>query len=121
MIELENVSISRGNFTLGPLNRTFKDGEAVILMGGNGSGKTSFLDLISGVLSPEGGSVKCSSKLSYAPQESDNSFFMPTVLDEFSYSLRGERKESSHLSPLMSLFSVNPRFLSLVERRDCFP
>lgn len=113
MIELENVSISRGNFTLGPLNRTFKDGEAVILMGGNGSGKTSFLDLISGVLSPEGGSVKCSSKLSYAPQESDNSFFMPTVLDEFSYSLRGERKESirDHAKEFFSLVSLDESFL----------
>lgn len=51
MISFENVAISldiNGEHTL-CVNASFKEGDFVLVVGPNGSGKTSFLDLIAGV------------------------------------------------------------------------
>lgn len=45
------------DFILGPLNLTFKPGEMVFIIGGNGSGKTTFVKLLTGLYAPESGSV----------------------------------------------------------------
>ena len=92
MISLDCVTLERRNISFGPVSRTFKEGECVAVMGENGAGKTTLLDLISGLETPSSGAVDSSSRVSYAPQESDDSFFLPTVLDEFSYSLRCVRR-----------------------------
>jgi putative ATP-binding cassette transporter len=44
-------------FTLGPLNLTFKQGELVFIVGGNGSGKSTFVKLITGLYVPESGKI----------------------------------------------------------------
>jgi putative ATP-binding cassette transporter len=44
-------------FTLGPLNLAFKPGELVFLVGGNGSGKTTFAKIALGLYQPEEGGV----------------------------------------------------------------
>ena len=51
--ERENSS-----FTLGPLNLTFRRGELVFLVGGNGSGKTTFAKLLTGLYVPERGHIR---------------------------------------------------------------
>ncbi len=45
------------NFTLGPLDLTFHPGELIFVVGGNGSGKTTFAKLLIGLYSPEGGQI----------------------------------------------------------------
>ena len=45
-------------FTLGPLDLTFKPSEVVILSGGNGSGKTTLAKLILGLYTPEKGEIR---------------------------------------------------------------
>lgn len=45
------------NFTLGPLDLTFEPGELVFVVGGNGSGKTTFAKLLIGLYSPEAGQI----------------------------------------------------------------
>jgi putative ATP-binding cassette transporter len=46
------------NFTLGPINLAFKPGELVFLIGGNGSGKTTFAKLLTGLYLPEHGHLR---------------------------------------------------------------
>ena len=111
MISLDCVTLERRHFSFGPVSRTFKEGECVAVMGENGAGKTTLLDLISGLETPSSGTIDSSSRVSYAPQESDDSFFLPTVLDEFSYSLRcvrrglGVREEAERLLVAVGLDS----------------
>jgi putative ATP-binding cassette transporter len=45
------------NFTLGPIDLAFEPGEVVFLTGGNGSGKTTLAKLITGLYSPESGTI----------------------------------------------------------------
>ncbi len=45
-------------FTLGPLDLTLRRGEILILAGGNGSGKTTVVKLLSGLYRPEAGVVR---------------------------------------------------------------
>lgn len=62
-LELQGVTHSyrrekeETNFTLGPLNLTLHEGELVFVIGGNGSGKSTFAKLITGLYIPEGGEI----------------------------------------------------------------
>ncbi|BAZ34003.1 cyclic peptide transporter (plasmid) [Cylindrospermum sp. NIES-4074] len=51
------------NFTLGPINFSFSDGELVFLIGGNGSGKTTFAKLLTGLYTPETGEIYLDGKV----------------------------------------------------------
>ena len=44
-------------FTMGPLDLEFKPGETTFVIGGNGSGKTTFAKLLTGLYSPESGTI----------------------------------------------------------------
>jgi putative ATP-binding cassette transporter len=46
-----------GTFTLGPIDLTLHRGEVVFLVGGNGSGKTTLAMLLTGLYTPETGTV----------------------------------------------------------------
>ncbi len=52
-LERENMS-----FTFGPVNLTLWPGELVFLIGGNGSGKTTFAKLLTGLYVPETGEIR---------------------------------------------------------------
>lgn len=45
-------------FRLGPINLTFRTGELVFVIGGNGSGKTTFAKLLTGLYAPSDGAVE---------------------------------------------------------------
>lgn len=45
-------------FAVGPFNLTVKAGEVVFVVGGNGSGKSTFLKLLTGLYAPQQGSLK---------------------------------------------------------------
>jgi putative pyoverdin transport system ATP-binding/permease protein len=46
------------NFVLGPIDLSFSRGELVFLTGGNGSGKTTFAKLLTGLYLPESGEIR---------------------------------------------------------------
>ena len=50
-------------FTLGPVDLTFRPGEWVFVVGGNGSGKTTFAKLLLGLYPPEAGELFLDGKL----------------------------------------------------------
>jgi putative ATP-binding cassette transporter len=47
-----------GGFEVGPLSLTFQRGELVFLIGGNGSGKTTFAKILTGLYSPQSGEIR---------------------------------------------------------------
>ena len=67
-VELENVTHAYrheqtdNDFTLGPLSLAFKPGEVVFLTGGNGSGKSTFAKLLTGLYIPESGKIRLDGK-----------------------------------------------------------
>lgn len=62
-IEVKDVAFSyrdrdgRGLFTVGPLDLTVRRGEIVLIVGGNGSGKSTFLKLLTALYYPDAGAV----------------------------------------------------------------
>ena len=61
MLEIENLHFRysrRGPPVLNGVNLTLRDGEIGILLGKNGSGKTSLFKNILGILRPESGSIR---------------------------------------------------------------
>ncbi len=46
------------SFTLGPLDLVFQRGELVFLVGGNGSGKSTLAKVLTGLYTPEGGTIE---------------------------------------------------------------
>jgi putative ATP-binding cassette transporter len=51
------------HFTLGPLNLTFESGQLIFITGGNGSGKTTFAKLLTGLYAPEEGEIRLDGKI----------------------------------------------------------
>ena len=113
MIELKDVTIKRPSFTFGPVSQRFDDGRIYMVMGENGAGKTTLLDILSGMIIPDEGVVYKDVRISYAPQESDNAFFLPTVIDEFSYTLREKRKDEvgKRSEQLLSLIGLSSAYI----------
>jgi len=63
-IAIEGVTFSYkqettdASFTLGPLDLTIEGGETVFVIGGNGSGKSTFMNLLTGLYTPDEGEIK---------------------------------------------------------------
>jgi putative pyoverdin transport system ATP-binding/permease protein len=54
---------SPDEFTLGPLDLTLRPGEIVLVAGGNGSGKTTFAKILTGLYPPSSGSIRLDDKI----------------------------------------------------------
>ncbi|PIF30212.1 putative ATP-binding cassette transporter [Flavobacterium sp. 9] len=52
-----NESEETASFTSGPINFEIKQGEIIFIVGGNGSGKSTFINLLTGLYKPTGGSM----------------------------------------------------------------
>ncbi|MEM3096865.1 MAG: ABC transporter ATP-binding protein [Nitrososphaerota archaeon] len=103
VIEFERVSYTypMGVRALRDVSLTFERGELVVLMGENGSGKTTVLKHLNGLLKPSEGRVfvegvdtagatvaQLSEKVGLVFQNAENMFFESTVWDEVAFALR---------------------------------
>lgn len=52
------ITEGRPSFCLQPVNLTFRRGEVVFIVGGNGSGKSTFLKMLTGLYIPENGEIR---------------------------------------------------------------
>ncbi|MBB6112607.1 putative ATP-binding cassette transporter/putative ATP-binding cassette transporter [Mucilaginibacter lappiensis] len=50
------------SFVMGPINLTIKKGETIFIIGGNGSGKSTFINCLTGLYRPSGGSIYLNGK-----------------------------------------------------------
>ncbi len=70
MIRIENLTVAYGGQTvLGNCALTVSAGQHVALMGASGSGKTTLINVIAGLVKPDGGTVTVEGKVSYVFQE----------------------------------------------------
>ncbi|XP_013788148.2 ATP-binding cassette sub-family E member 1-like, partial [Limulus polyphemus] len=67
--EYPTMKKKMGNFSLSVEPGTFTDSEIVVMLGENGTGKTTFIQLLAGRLKPEGGCEIPSMLISYKPQK----------------------------------------------------
>ncbi|MDD6808039.1 MAG: energy-coupling factor ABC transporter ATP-binding protein [Oscillospiraceae bacterium] len=97
MIEFKNVSFSyeKGKKILDDVSFTISDGESVGLIGANGAGKSTIMNLFLGLRFPSEGSAfvegilvdkehlsEVRRKIGFVLQNSDNQMFMPTVYED---------------------------------------
>jgi putative pyoverdin transport system ATP-binding/permease protein len=72
-----------GAFVVGPIDLAFRPGEVVFLVGGNGSGKTTFAKLLTGLYAPEAGTIYLDGQpIGEADQERYRQIFS-TVFSDF--------------------------------------
>lgn len=108
MIDITNVSYSYSEtVALNDISLHIKKGEAIALLGANGSGKSTFLKLINGIITPDSGSYKFDNeeithdklqdakfsklfhqKIGFVFQNSDNQLFCADVYDEIAFGPR---------------------------------
>jgi iron complex transport system ATP-binding protein len=62
VLNIENLIIGYNKSLSSPINLTVESGELIVLTGKNGSGKSTFLKHIGGIIKPIGGQVKINGK-----------------------------------------------------------
>lgn len=75
------------------LSLTVKKGELLAVLGGNGTGKTTMLKLLSGLYSPYRGELKVTGRVGALPQDPQALFVKKTVREDLYELLRGRREE----------------------------
>ncbi len=99
LIEVRNLRFQYddGTQALDGVDFTLRAGETVALFGANGSGKTTFVLQLNGILRGEGSVTVCGlpvtkenlaavrSKIGMVFQDSDEQLFMPTVLEDVAF------------------------------------
>ena len=75
------------------LDLTVRKGEFLTVMGGNGTGKTTTLKLLSGILKPYRGEVHISGKAGVLPQDPQALFVKKTVREDLYEIFRGKKTD----------------------------
>jgi putative ATP-binding cassette transporter len=71
------------NFILGPITLTFRPGELVFLIGGNGSGKSSLAKVITGLYPPAGGEIRLNGRVIDDRNRDDYRQYFSTVFSDY--------------------------------------
>ncbi len=122
MLELQSLRIRLGAFCVADLSLTVEEGEYFVLLGPSGSGKTVLLEMVAGLLRPDGGCVRWQGRdVTDAPPEArgfalvyqDYALFPHmTVEKNIAYGLRArrvDRRESNRrVASVATKLSIAP-------------
>ena len=120
MIKVENVSFKYKNSDkkiVDNLNFEVKDGEIIVIVGQNGSGKSTIGKLISGIIKLKQGNItvddlmikdkKVQDKIGIVFQNPENQIIFNNIYDELSFSLKGLEKSEIERRIENSLQHIN--------------
>ncbi len=80
---LKNLCVKYGNLKiLEDVNLTVNSGEVVFITGQNGTGKTTLMKTIAGLINRSSGDIFCTPKISYVPQNEDSNLDFPAKVKE---------------------------------------
>ncbi len=71
------------HFMVGPVNLTFRPGEIVFLVGGNGCGKSTLAKIVAGLYPPEGGEIRVDGRLVTEATRDDYRQLFSAVFSDF--------------------------------------
>ena len=122
MIAVEEVSLTRGNFTLSRVSLKVPEGSYTVLMGPSGAGKTLLLECIGGFKKINGGTITVAGKeVTMLPPEKRSIGFMYqdyslfphlNVEENIAYGLKmkgiDSRERTDTVDMLLSSFSLSP-------------
>jgi ATP-binding cassette subfamily E protein 1 len=105
-----------GTFELICENGSFSEGEIIVLVGENGTGKTTFLNMLSGLIAPDGGVEIPHVNVSYKPQKLTLRFGLTephrTVRELLHFSIKSVLNDSQFISDILEPLSME----SLMEK-----
>lgn len=94
-------------FAIGPIDLEIKKGEIIFIVGGNGSGKTTFARLLTGLYEPETGTIRINDKTVMPGQlgEHFSAVFSPMYLFEKLYNInvKEKKEELKHYLKILDL------------------
>ncbi len=116
MFAINNVVKSYGHFKIGPISFELDKNDFLSIIGSTGSGKTSILDLITGIKSPDEGSIILNGKniLNEKIHKRDisivyqDSFLFPhfNVQDNIKYGLKYKKTKGFDFDYIVKLFKI---------------
>lgn len=118
VITLKNIYFryaKNGSDILKDFNLSIKKGEIYAVLGANGSGKSTAVKIISGILKAYHGKVKIykNENLMYLPQDPLTLFIKDKIIDDFELSdNKGKINETSHILGIEHLLNKHPYDLS---------
>lgn len=98
------------------LTLSIKKGELVALLGGNGTGKTTSLKLLAGLLKPYRGEVHISGSVGVLPQNPQALFVKKTVREDLYEILRDKKKDKDYQDAKVAYVAALCRLTELLER-----
>ncbi len=118
ILSLKGVSISfNGNRVVSNVSLVLHQGESLAIIGLNGSGKTSLLRSIAGIIEEVSGEILVDGRIGMVFQNPDLSLFGTTVEENLLFSLNGcegdEKIVSSKIKKSLERFSI-----SMLRKRD---
>ena len=131
MISFKNVGYTYSksdNFSLSKINFDIKRGEILGILGKTGSGKSTIINLLSGLLKPSEGSIfldhknilnlknKLYSKIGILFQYPEKQLFSKTIYDDIAFGLRNrdidENTIKKRISEIIGFLNINENLLS---------
>jgi ATP-binding cassette subfamily E protein 1 len=108
MYEYPQMVKTQGGFTLNVEGGSFTDSEIVVLLGENGTGKTTFIRLIAGLIKPDDESIELPEfNVSYKPQKIAPKF-EKTVRDLLMMKIRDAFLHPQFISDVVKPMNIDP-------------
>ncbi len=128
MIEVRDISVKRGAFSLNELSVKVEEGESFALLGPSGAGKTLFLETVLGLRRPNSGTVKVRNRIVHdIPPEERSVAFLPqdlalfphlSVFENIAFCLRLANMDENSVKKRVEELSQKLAISKLLSRED---